>query len=690
MRALAHPSLAVALSIARLSLSVAAVGSSIGAARAETVVLVTAEGAPRPADHAGPVVATLAEAVARARTERQRTPGTVVAIELAAGTHRLAAPLVLGPEDAGSPGRRLIIRGPRDGGARVVGSARLTPVPLDPAVVALFPQAARPHVRAFALPERLRGLPLDVARKVDWQPKAMPFELHDGKGALRPARWPNAGFAAGRAQSEGGTAFEAERARVASWRQAGEIWLASFLRWDWGYATALVERVEPETGRVVLAEKPQYGFRDVPRYAVQHVAAELDEPGEWYRDPRSRHVYVWPRPEGGDIEASVSERLLVVNGGGHLDIHNLTFERAAGDAILLQGVRHVLVNRCTFRWLGGRAVVADGASASMVAASRIEDTGEGGIWLTGGDRPRLVPGENVAQDNVIVRFARLGLAARAAIQLEGVGNRATGNYIAGSVAMAIGFRGNDQLIERNEITDVVTDSSDAGAIYTGRDFTAQGTIIRHNFLRGIKGRPGFEVKGVYLDDQASGITVEGNLFLDVDQAVFLGGGRDNTVLRNVFIRSSPAIHLDGRGQTWAKPDLDDPESEINAALRAMPIQSLPWIERYPRLFGILDDHRERPKRNRAAGNLFVASTPYRFLPEVDQGEQRFDASAVARDQRDGAGVAGTSGGVASAERVAAVLREALARAGLADLPFAEMDRRERLREAGAPGDRARR
>jgi hypothetical protein len=669
---------------AMAAIAMTALASTANPSFGRTYVAVAPDDAAPPRDPRGFTVPTMAEAVAYVEKERARDPQSDFTIELLAGTHRLAAPVMLAPTTGGNVGK-LTIRGSPQGGVRVLGSVRLAPAPLDPAVLALFPAAVRGNVRAFELPEKLRTLPVNVPRKVDYEPRTMPFELYDDFGALRPARWPNTGFATGRAEREGGTAFEAERSRIAFWQQAGEIWLASFLRVDWGYATTPIDRLEPDTGRIVLAEPPQYGFRDNPRYAVEHVAAELDEPGEWYRDPKSRHVYVWPRDGGGAIEASVTERLLIGERASDIVLRDIVFERAAGDAVVLRGARNVTVTRCSFRWLGGRAVVLDESLASTVSASRIESTGEGGIWIAGGDRARLAAGNSIAEGNVIERFSRLGLASRPAVQLEGVGNRAIGNFIAGSAAVAIGFRGNDHLIELNEFTDVVTDSSDAGAIYTGRDFTAQGTIIRRNFLHGIAGKPGFEVKGVYIDDQASGITVEENVFLGVEQPVFLGGGRDNSVLRNVFLRSSPAIHLDDRGMIWARKDLADPDSEINGALRAVPYQSVTWLERYPRLYDILDDHRERPKRNRAEGNLFLASTPFRLLPEVDPSEQRFKAPVPLLDIHEGPDVEARVIRVRTPVEIAAAFRDELARAGLADLPFASMDRRTALRGAGAAG-----
>ena len=71
---------------------------------------------------------------------------------------------------------------------------------------------------------------------------------------------------------------------------------------------------------------------------------------------------------------------------------------------------------------------------------------------------------------------------RPAVSLQGVGNRATCNLIDNAPHQAISFGGNEHLIEFNEIHSVCFESNDAGAIYSGRDWTMRGTVIRNNLL----------------------------------------------------------------------------------------------------------------------------------------------------------------------------------------------------------------
>ena len=139
----------------------------------------------------------------------------------------------------------------------------------------------------------------------------------------------------------------------------------------------------------------------------------------------------------------------------------------------------------------------------------------------------------------------------AAVLMNGVGNRVTHNLIHDAPHMAINFGGNDHLIEMNEIHDVCRESNDAGAIYGGRDWTMRGTKVRYNYFHHISGFEGRSCVGVYLDDQLSGIEIRGNLFYKVTRAAMIGGGRDCSIVNNVFVDCVPATHVDARGLNWA-------------------------------------------------------------------------------------------------------------------------------------------
>jgi len=195
----------------------------------------------------------------------------------------------------------------------------------------------------------------------------------------------------------------------------------------------------------------------------------------------------------------------------------------------------------------------------------------------------------------------------AGISLSGVGNRATHNLIDNAPHQAISFGGNDHLMEFNEIHSVCHESNDAGAIYSGRDWTMRGTIIRHNYLHDITGFEGRGCVGVYLDDMFCGTEIVGNVFCRVSSAAFIGGGRDCTIENNIFVDCEPAVHVDARAMGWAKYHADEWVKEGNekGTLSGIRFRELPYSERYPKLVNILADDPWAPKGNVIARNICV-------------------------------------------------------------------------------------
>ena len=592
-----------------------------GAARAEGQPVVIRVDPARKGLATDAVVRTVPEALARAAALRSRSSATAaIVVELAAGIHRIDRAIRIGADAGGRPGAPLILRGAKDGIARLSGSIPLARVNYPP------PAAAAPEIRdrilAYRLPRAAAAVRSIEVQRIHSKP-APPggLELFDDAGALVPARWPNEGWA--KVERRGGSptrpGIAIEPGRAEHWRSERDLWIAGYFGEDWSFETLPVATV-PGAGTLALAADPLYRLRDGARFYVSHAAAELDAPGEWWRDREAGVVHVILRGSR-DIEASLARHLLEIDGASDVRVENLTFERSRGDAIRVSGGTEVVVEGCTVRWVGGRGVVFERSLRSGVRRSIISDTGEGGITLAGGDRETLAPSGLFAEDTIIRRFSRLGRTYKFAVEVEGVGARVAGNFIADAPHTAIRFQGNDHEIVLNEIANVATETSDAGAIYTGRDIAAQGTVVRHNFIHDIAPASGFEVKGIYLDDMASGTTIEGNLFLRVQQPVFIGGGRDNIVRGNLFALSSPAVHIDGRGTSWPGPRIDDPSNEVQIALRHVPTASPIWRARYPRLAALMEDDPAAAKRNTVADNALIASTLLRIEPDADLRRQ---------------------------------------------------------------------
>ena len=81
----------------------------------------------------------------------------------------------------------------------------------------------------------------------------------------------------------------------------------------------------------------------------------------------------------------------------------------------------------------------------------------------------------------------------------------------GGPHQGIFMSGNDHRVVGSLLHDLVEAASDSGVLYTGRDWSYQGSLIANNtFLRINTADPGDDVSAVYLDDMVSGFVITGN------------------------------------------------------------------------------------------------------------------------------------------------------------------------------------
>lgn len=575
--------------------------------------------------------ATLVDAVAVIQTPQWQSSltgrYTTVRVLLAPGTHRLLAPLTLHWGSDATNNVQLEIAG--ESQAAVISGA----VPLAnwvrassanlPARVSSkvrdllwvadvssmdLPLNVIPHARGYGLPQRPELTELFV------------------NSAIQPlAAWPNIGFGKlARPENvpvEDKKTFFIHGRSVSDWADEPDLRVLAFWRWDWASQSYLVANKDIAKNSLVLfgAGSP-YGIKSGQRARVENALAELDSTGEWYLDRTAAKLYYLPsvRFDGHGSELAVATSLLQIAASSKVLIHDLVFEKTRGDAVSVTKSHDIVFDHVTIRFTGNRALTIEESASSGIRNSVIEDNGSGAVLLTGGDRNTLQSAGNFVETSIISRFSRLFKTMGFAISIAGVGQRVVGNTISNAPHTAIFFKGNNHLISNNEIFDVVRETSDAGAIYIGRDFTERGTVIDGNFIHDIQaGMAGQEVKGVYLDDEASGITIRDNIFARVQQPVFIGGGRDNLVENNLFFESSPAIRLDARGLGTERHNTLDPKGTLQRGLNAVPYRGPIYANQYPNLANIREDDIGAPKYNTFRNNLIIDSV----ITHIDKSAQ---------------------------------------------------------------------
>jgi hypothetical protein len=540
-----------------------------------------------------------------------KIPSGGVIVEIQGGIYYMGKTFELAESDSGTENAPIIYRSQPGRETRLVGGRAVTgfkPV-TDPKIL----ERLSPEARGNVFQADLKALGITSFGDV----KGGGIELFFQDKPMMLSRWPKDDFVkiidlvGGDPVDVRGTKgdlngkFMYEGDRPKRWNDEKDIWVHGYWFWDWSDQRHKVESIDTEK-RVISVIPPYhgYGYRVGQWFYFFNVLAELDTPGEWYLDRETGILYFWPPSpvDQGQPTVSVLDTLVTMRNVSYVTMQGITFEAARGNAVLINNGQHNRITGCTLKNLGGWAVIISGGVDNGVVGCDIYETGNGGISMSGGERETLTPAGQFADNNHIHHYGRWNRMYQPAISISGVGNKASHNLIHNAPHMAISFSGNDHVMEFNEIHSVCYESNDAGAIYSGRDWTMRGTVIRYNYLHHINGFEGRGCVGVYLDDMFCGTTIYGNLFYKVTRAAFIGGGRDCIVENNIFVDCVPSLHIDTRAMGWASYHVG---TTMTDRLKEMPYKNTLWSKRYPELVGILDDEPAAPKGNMILRNISV-------------------------------------------------------------------------------------
>lgn len=439
-------------------------------------------------------------------------------------------------------------------------------------------------------------------------------ELFWNNQVVTLARWPNQDFtkiSSVDMQSNTFTLSHFNQRVNDSQLQAHGFW---FYDWSDQKYSILQDSNFTNSFKIQANTTTDYGMKADQRVYLENSLDFLDSSGEWYQDYKTGTVYFWlPNKKNKAVEFSNLKNLLVVNNSKNIEIDNIVFEKNRADAILVNNSQSVSFNNIVVNYSGNMGIKINGGLNNIISSSKFINTGEGGVFINAGDRYNLIAANNIVQNSYFSNNDRLVYSYRPAINLYGVGQLVVNNIIENNGHSAILFQGNNHIISNNKISNVLKLTSDAGAIYTGGDFTYRGTTIENNIISDIfPFRKDGAVVGVYLDDQASGINVENNQFLNVQYGILVGGGRKNTIQNNIFKNNQLSIRYDARGKTWQKININDPNNLRLRSLYSLPIHNSIWKKEYPDLANILNDDFGQPKYNIIKGNKFIQSGAIRF------------------------------------------------------------------------------
>ena len=584
---------------------------------------------------------TVAEAVAGTRAARGN--GTVragedVSVEFLPGDYFVDGGVKLTAVDSGTAEAPVVWRTRGAGRARLTAGVRV-PAGLfrkvdDPAVLARLPEEARGKVFVADVSGITPAKIPEMAKAFGGTPSS-PLLFTGGRHGML-ARWPNADYTSfSKAvdkgglltrRSDGGTvrspgAFIYDNPRAKRWNFAEGVWMNGYWTHDWDNHSvrAASYGVENGTNDVIrLAANIPYGVmggtwgRKDRRFYVFNLLDELDAPGEWWLDRAKKLLYLYPLngvPTAADETtlAFSCDAVLKAENVRHVRFERLVFEYGYGNGVAASGSNIVFVD-CGAANLGGCGMSVWG-DHNVVRGCEVWNVGRAGMSVGGGDRKTLTKAESLVEGCHVHDWALYQRTYAPGIGVNGCGVTLRRNRMHDAPHSAVLYGGNEHLFEYNEVYRVLMETGDAGAYYTGRDWTTMGNVLRYNNTHdlGAEGEHA-NTMGFYFDDCDCGDEVYGNVFHNVARGIMVGGGREHPIRNNVFSRCLIGLSIDCRGMTWKhwnSKEHGGPSWMLEDKAKKFDYTNGVWAAKYPLLAKIMQDHPREPLYNPVENNVFI-------------------------------------------------------------------------------------
>lgn len=300
-------------------------------------------------------------------------------------------------------------------------------------------------------------------------------------------------------------------------------------------------------GRVLnLATPSTYPLKAGWGYLLTGQAWMVDSPGEWFHDAAGGRLLAAALGSSTAPQLPASATVLALGvdltDRGHVVVDGLSV-RKVGTGALLRGGRDLQLRNCRFEDIADRGVDAAASQAVVIESTRVERTGLDAVF---GGGIGAVAAQGLVVRNNLVRQSGVLLDGTAVRSLP---RRSYGAVLAGQAATVsgnvivdsgyIGIRVFERsVVDGNVVIGSCTVLDDCGAIYTLG--AGNGSRITGNVVLTARGNPagkpaaarGPQAQGLYLDDDASGVQVDGNTVIDADHGVQLHDASANSITGN--------------------------------------------------------------------------------------------------------------------------------------------------------------
>lgn len=453
--------------------------------------------------------------------------------------------------------------------------------------------------------------------------------------------------------------FKYDDPRCDLWEAADDFYVSGYFSESYADDTIKAAKIDTENKTITTTLPHLFSFVAKPhtRWHAINLLEELSCEGEYYIDKVHEKLYFYP-VDGTDLSTALLQLsvlntpMVVLRNTANIAFKGITFENTRGTCIYMDNTENCLIKNCVLRNAGmlaaqiGMGATAmpegmhdahgiqhesvgtpksvpeivgswhemlyqfaawdnEGGKNNGIQGCEIYNTGTGGVLLCGGNRKKLIPAENYVDNCHIYRTNRLDKTYKAGVNIMGVGNKITHCKIHDMPGFAIYLHGNDHKIHYNEIFDVITEVSDAGAIYWGRDRSEVGNEINFNFIHDIYGSKENPrgICAIYLDDGAGFNLIQGNYFYRVIQSdehhpnatfgtIFWNWGGQTSVCDNIFVECPNPLRSGNYTNNLFIKEFLGRQSELfmrrmkadEEDISGVDVTSDIWRERYPYLY----------------------------------------------------------------------------------------------------------
>lgn len=447
-------------------------------------------------------------------------------------------------------------------------------------------------------------------------------ELFIDKKTMMLARWPNdsmtyikevikqGNIISKNITDKGESIIRYDETNPDLWNSTENIWIGGYFGEGWGDEFLPISRINKKEKTITINESSYYGFKSDNKYRrwyAANVLEELDAPTEYFLDQKNNKIYFYPPTKDfHKIQISIlNNPIITIKTCKNIIIKNLSIECSRGTGINIDSSNNVIIDGCNICNLGNIGIKIHGGINSynnIIKNSQIYQTGAGGVYINGGDKKTLKHGNNSISNCRIFKFNRYERSYRPAIEFQGVGNMAEKVEIFDAPSNAIILKGNNHCVQYANIHHVCQEIHDQGAIYYGRNPTERGHTIKYSYFHEIQSP--FDVRAIYHDDGACGMTVHGCIFSNISSTpVQIGGGQDIIYTNNIFMNLPSAITIDARLKTWANKWLNQ-GGEYDKKFKAVNYTQPPFSDAYPEMLNYWNDDPTTPKRNVISNNIF--------------------------------------------------------------------------------------